>query len=525
MAWYRTYRPQTVAQLAITPVREQMEQLLKTGRYAHAYLFTGPKGVGKTSTARILARILNDPQNEKKVLAGKGPLKEPDSQEALLQQIAVGGSQVVIEQDAASHRGIDDIRALQEHVSVVPTQGLVRVVILDEVHMLTNEAFNALLKLLEEPPQRVVFVLATTEPHKVPATVQSRCEQIQFRQATVVEIEQVLQNVAQEEKIELDSEVTKQLAQVAQGSFRDAIKYLESITSAGEIDTDLLENLVGSQQSALELLRALATKDASSVSEFFQQSRQQGRQFGVIEQQLFWQLQQRLHRAIARQENASTRHNILELINYLVANLEGYEPIDGLRLELACVGWCFKHEANSDDPDGKKKSLTPSIPKSSTKAAAKNVSTTVKKNPIKNKSSQKNSHPRPATVNSSTISRTQVQEAWEELLLYIRTQSQALESLLRNASLGMVQDNVIEIEFELAFHQEQLESKKYKGLLQSIFREKLHPEVELHTRLNTPIKAQEPADNAQDDEDDQLMAAVEAAVFSASEAKTKRAVN
>lgn len=533
MAWYLKHRPQTVAQLAITPVRQHMEQVLKSGRYAHAYLFTGPKGVGKTSTARILARVLNDPINAENVKTAKGPLQEPNPRDALLAQIAQGRSQVVIEQDAASHRGIDDIRALQEYVSVVPTEGLVRVVILDEAHMLTNEAFNALLKLLEEPPQRVVFVLATTEPNKIPPTITSRCEQIQFRQATSEEIEKVLQDVAKQEKLKLSKEIIAQIAQVAQGSFRDAIKYLESVVNQGQVDEQLLASLLGEQNSAVVLLKALATKQAVEVAGFFEQARSQGRNLAVLEQQLFYQLQQRLHRAIERGEKEQTILNIINLLDYLLSQISDYEPIEGLQLELACLGWCFEGKDNNPtdqaEPAPVKKKLTSAKPiakptskfvtskKKSLKTESKNESET-KIDSVKSLAAAQFSASTASSDSSEAVSpltRVAVQQKWEELLLFIRTQSQALESLLRNSSLGLVEDNTLEITFELAFHQQQLESSKYRGLLEDVLRRKLHPDANFKTVLISA--AVEKNSQSAATEDDQLLRAVEEAVLSVQE--------
>lgn len=515
MAWYRTYRPQLVSELAIKPVRDYFAHLLATGRYSHAYLFTGPKGIGKTSSARLLARILNDPQNTKAVLAKKGSLKEPTSQDPVLQKIAQGKSQVVIEQDAASNRGIDDIRALQEAISLVPTEGLIRVVILDEVHMLTTEAFNALLKMLEEPPDRVVFALATTDPHKVPQTIQSRCEIIRFRHANESEIKSVLKNIAKQEKIKVSDQVLDRLVVTADGSFRDAVKHFESVVNNGKVEEELLNSLFGYQDVGKELLALLAGQDYIGIHKFFVLLRQQGQNFVFVEQDLFKELQSRLHRAIERQEAPSTIAKIVKLFEYLVSRVGGSEPISGLKLELACLGWCLPTAKEGDGFSGDQgtaqtkktakkntqKSHSNGVVKSSQVSAATTVvkdddqaeidledalDNYLKQNQLASKVAK------PSTKKSSANIELDYQEVvslWKTVLLYARTKSQSLEALLRQAKLGGVTGGQLIIEFELPFHQEQLETPKYAALFQEIIRDKIHPEIDFSCRLIPATKS------------------------------------
>ncbi len=501
MAWYRTYRPQTVSELAITPVREQMQNILKTGKFAHAYLFAGPKGTGKTSTARILARILNEPKNTEKILTGKGPLKEPVSDDPVLRRIAQGKSQVVIEQDAASHRGIDDIRQLQEQVSVVPTEGFMRVVILDEVHMLTTEAFNALLKLLEEPPERVIFVLATTELHKVPATVQSRCQLVRFRQANTEEIQQVLQGIAKKEGISLDEQQALQLAEVSQGSFRDAVKNFEAIVEEGAVSDSLAESLFSGQTQSAELLKALAGKRLKDVSAFFQRAREEGQNFSILEQELFVHLQQRLHRAIERKEPVRTVRHICDLTTHLVERVGGFEPIEGIKLELACLSWCLPEdtgEGNSGE-EGEPEEDPDEHPSGTVREkAADDV-------PI--------SAPVSEGAQPVHLSRQEIEQTWPQFLLRVRSESQALESLLRNAVLGEITEATIELQMDLPFHKEKIESRKYAELLRQLLREQFHPLADFRVTLFQKAEPSSPGKKAFKEED-QLLAAVEAAVLS-----------
>lgn len=219
VALYRKWRPQNFDTLVgQAAVKTALTNALVTGRIAHAYLFSGPRGTGKTSTARILAKALNCEQ---------GPTANPCGVCANCQRITEGASMDVFEIDAASNRGIDEIKALREQLAFAPVNGKYKVYIIDEVHMLTTEAFNALLKSLEEPPAHVIFILATTDPHKIPATIHSRCQRYDFRRVTVDEITDHLAMVAEGSGIEADRDALRLIAIQAEGGMRDALSLLD----------------------------------------------------------------------------------------------------------------------------------------------------------------------------------------------------------------------------------------------------------------------------------------------------------
>ena len=229
IALYRQWRPGSFKDLVgQTAVSRTLSHAISAGRIAHAYLFSGPRGTGKTSTAKILAKSLN---------CEKGPTPDPCGVCKSCTKIADGTALDVFEIDAASNRGIDEMRDLREKVKFTPAEGRYKVYIIDEVHMRTTEAFNALLKTLEEPPEHVVFILATTEPHKVPATIQSRCQRFDFRRITVEEIEARLAYVAQEMKIPCEKEALRLIAHQADGGMRDALSLLDQCAS---LDGDTL---------------------------------------------------------------------------------------------------------------------------------------------------------------------------------------------------------------------------------------------------------------------------------------------
>ena len=219
VALYRQWRPQDFdALVGQKAVKTTLKNALASGKIAHAYLFSGPRGTGKTSMARILAKALNCEQ---------GPTAEPCGQCGNCQRIVQGTSLDVIEIDAASNTSVDNIRDLREQVAFTPAESRYKVYIIDEVHMLSTGAFNALLKTLEEPPAHAVFILATTDPQKVPATILSRCQRFEFRRVTVDEIAEHLAMVAAGSGIEADADALRLIAIQAEGGMRDALSLLD----------------------------------------------------------------------------------------------------------------------------------------------------------------------------------------------------------------------------------------------------------------------------------------------------------
>ena len=233
-ALYRKYRPQTfddvVGQMAVT---QTLKTQLLSGKMSHAYLFTGSRGTGKTSSAKILAKAVNceNPQ-------GGNPCNCCNACRA----IDSGSCMDVLEIDAASNNGVDNVRDLRDDAIYSPSQVRMRVYIIDEVHMLSLSAFNALLKIIEEPPEHLLFILATTELHKVPATILSRCQRFSFRRISQEDIAARLQYVAYQENIDLDHSAAKVLARLADGGMRDGLSLLDQCASAttGELNAEII---------------------------------------------------------------------------------------------------------------------------------------------------------------------------------------------------------------------------------------------------------------------------------------------
>ena len=270
----RKYRPQTFEELIGQPhVTTTLTRALGTKRIGQAYLFAGQRGVGKTSAARILAKCLN---------CTHGPAARPCQRCPSCLAIIQGNSLDVLEIDGASNRGIDEVRSLRETVKFAPTQGAYRIYIIDEVHMLTPEAFNALLKTLEEPPSHVKFIFATTTPQKLPPTILSRCQRFDFRRLDGKTIVSALKQVSKAEDIAIEEAALYAIARASEGSLRDAEVMLEQLVSfcAGRIGEQDVSRLLGAveQEALFAWAQAVLDRDAKTALLFVTQQLEQGKE-------------------------------------------------------------------------------------------------------------------------------------------------------------------------------------------------------------------------------------------------------
>ena len=278
VALYRRWRPESFADLVGQEhISRTLSRAVTSGQTSHAYLFTGPRGTGKTSTAKILARALN---------CAEGPTLTPCGICDSCRSISDGSSMDVFEIDAASNRGIDEIRDLRESVKFAPTEGHYKIYIIDEVHMLTTEAFNALLKTLEEPPERVIFILATTEPHKVPATIQSRCQRYDFHRITVTEIRDRLIYVCKESDIAAEEDALGIIAEQADGGMRDALSILDQCMALAEgtLTAERVQEALGLVGRAWirRMAGEIAARDAAALIAQLSELLQSGRELKQV---------------------------------------------------------------------------------------------------------------------------------------------------------------------------------------------------------------------------------------------------
>lgn len=277
-ALYRKYRPQTFddmcGQLAVT---QTLKNQVVTGKLSHAYLFTGSRGTGKTTCAKVLAKAVNCLHPE-----GGNPCNQCEACRA----IDAGTCMDVLEIDAASNNGVDNVRTLREDAVYTPSQVKKRVYIIDEVHMLSISAFNALLKIIEEPPEHLLFILATTELNKVPATILSRCQRFSFRRIDQEDIAARLQYVSYQENIDLDESAARVLARLADGAMRDGLSLLDQCASAtvGELNAEKVYDCLGiaGEQKCGELLGLIAARDTAGALKLFNSLYAQGKDLAAM---------------------------------------------------------------------------------------------------------------------------------------------------------------------------------------------------------------------------------------------------
>lgn len=347
--FYLTYRPKNLEEIDNQEIRSRISSLLQSGKLPHAFLFTGQKGIGKTSLARIIAKAINC----EKTIFAKNLSSQKEKIDACgicasCKLITSGYSPDVVEIDGASHRRIDDVRSLIETVKFAPLYGRCKVYIIDEVHMMTEEAFNALLKTLEEPPPSTIFMLATTDKAKVPKTILSRCVLITFHKATHEEIVGMLTRIVHKEKIKIDKEALERIAEFADASFRDAAKIIEELSvQKTHLTVSHVEKLMGVINLDEDLLVLIAQKKGKDALMFIEEYVNQGGET----KRLIEELLDKLHAFILKKNGIEVGSvvsyeltlkqstSLIKLFQEAYVTVK-YSPIESLPLELAIVEYC-----------------------------------------------------------------------------------------------------------------------------------------------------------------------------------------
>ena len=360
MSLYLKYRPQDFKTVVgQNHVVTTVQNALKHDALVHAYLFAGPRGTGKTSLARIIAKALNCLELKKEDC-------EPCNTCSICESINNGRLVDMIEIDAASNRGIDEIRELREKIVFAPSQAKAKIYIIDEVHMLTKEAFNALLKTLEEPPTHAYFILATTEAHKIPETIISRCQQFNFKRIGVEETVKRLQDIAAQENIEAETEALNLIAKISNGGLRDAIGLFEQMNTDSKIQYEQVAKNLGLSESILinSFFEALLNKDTLKAIEIINQVNAKGQNLHQFTGELISFLREQM--LLSVQNAKDDPQSIIELIDiFSYAKLQINQAlIPQLPLEIAVIKACqYETEAQPTKSEVKKEKAEKKVEK------------------------------------------------------------------------------------------------------------------------------------------------------------------
>jgi len=512
---YRKYRPQSFAEvISQNHIKVTLQNEILSGKLAHAYLFAGPRGIGKTTMARILAKSLNC-QNRQ---AGEF---EPCNNCASCLEIAEGRSLDLVEIDAASNRGINEIRELREQTKYTPVKEKHKVFIIDEAHMLTNEAFNALLKTLEEPPSHAIFVLATTELHKIPETIISRCQRFDYKKIPLEDISSHLSEIARKEGIKVADNVTLNIARLSEGYLRDAVSLMGQVLALGEKEITEEEASVviprsdwqrviefvfcilgGKTKSGIQLVNQLIEEgvDPEHFTKITIETLRKLLLAKVISnwQEIAWEAGEE---ALPKLKQAVDKRTALELTQIMEILLEALTSLKQaviiqLPLEIALVkieeiiGFSEEIEDSDNDRDFNGDD--------SSQAEAKTEEV------IKEQSEEETIE----SASENQVAIEEIKQKWPEVIEALKAYNNSIATFLKVATPVKVEDQKLYLGFQYKFHFERLKENKNAQIIEEviikIFNSRLQLEAIIDQKYSLEIDNGEEAKN----EDDQEVKAV-----------------
>ncbi len=456
MSFYNTYRPRTLEEIDNEQVRKLIASLLskKKEDLPHAYFLTGPRGIGKTTTARIIAKLFNCVTPKK--------TGEPCGDCDMCKKIGEGKAIDVLEIDAASNTGVDNIRDIKDKILLAPVEAKWKIYIIDEVHMLSIGAFNALLKTLEEPPKHAVFILATTDPHKVPQTIQSRCLILQFKKPTMKELLDSLRRIVKGEGFQATDDALHIIAEFSDGSFRDAVKLLEQASlESQEITEETVRKILSlpEHQQVLSFIQYIQKQNAPELIQQIDDLKKQG----VDIKDFYEQLIKYLHRMLIERVMTSDHQlwNLHDLRRLLETLLRFHQTIRGnvfpdLALELAIL----EYITTTTSPPQNASSLSRS---------------SSRKQEDEQQSSQKQSTQKTQQDKLQSLSLEKLAEHWNDVIQEVKSRNHSVSAVLRSTRPKSVEHGIVTIEAFYKFHKEKLDEPQAKdaiaGTIKTLFGE------------------------------------------------------
>jgi DNA polymerase-3 subunit gamma/tau len=439
-ALYRKYRSRSLGEIVGQEhITTTLGNALKSGKFAHAYLLTGPRGTGKTSVARILAHEVN----------GLPYSEEPHFD--------------IIEIDAASNNGVEDVRSLREKVQSAPTNAKYKVYIIDEVHMLSKPAFNALLKTLEEPPEHVIFILATTEVHKLPETIISRTQRFSFHPVEQSKVIDHLRTIAKKESIDIDEDALKLIAEHGEGSFRDSISLLDQASSLGEkVTLQHVEELLGRAPTTLidGIIAALSAQDAAKVVSLLEEFSAQGFEAGTIASQLGKRLRDNFGTNNAALPPAETIDLLRELIDVSVSP----RPAQALELTLLKRTVNTEPKAEPQPAAPKVEAPRPASPEEPPKREPQPEPAEQAIPPAPEQAEPQPEEPDKTPESTATQTVAEVEDLWHEVLQAIKADHNTLYGIARMAKPAL-DGSTLTLSTKFPFHQKRLNEVKNRTIL------------------------------------------------------------